>query len=250
LGSDISSLTKLIKRAVPGGTTIIDIRANRVAELCAERASRGVGLISETSPAEQKAPEGHDTVTLVIPKIANAWFSFHSVKCQPRDNKMFAKTTHVRRALRMLRMTVSLAVGAIASSGALSVAEAQIAPSPPVTSVVEQIIKGWQTSNTAKELISAEMQAVADKQTGGSGTYQGLVALGAVASTRVMSEQVLPKDTLFAAQVTHAKGASAWLIGIDQPTRLASHIAFVEMSAQPKVIGGAHLLCLLTKNMC
>jgi hypothetical protein len=99
LGSDISCLTKLIKSAVPGGTTIIDTRANRLAELCSERASRGDGQISEASPAEQKAPEAHDTVTLVRPKIANAWFSGHSVKSQPRDNKMLAKTTHVRRAL-------------------------------------------------------------------------------------------------------------------------------------------------------
>lgn len=145
-------------------------------------------------------------------------------------------------AVATLALTATVAW---AAGDATSSAPPSAKPAADMGRFLTELASGWQTGKDTSHLASAYILDVVKVQTKGKGYYQDLADLGPVTGARVLSQQQLPKGTLYAMAATHEHGGSAWLIGIDAKTGMATYVAIPEMSKAPQLTEAAHPACLM-----
>ena len=78
-----------------------------------------------------------------------------------------------------------------------------------ISRFLEELIAGWQSGSDTSYLASPYILDVVKVQTKGKGLYDELAVPGPVTGVKVLSQQALPKGTLYAMSATHQSSGSA-----------------------------------------
>ena len=92
--------------------------------------------------------------------------------------------------------------------------------------VLYQLIEQLQTGTSGSVIYSPELREVIAQQTGNTGVYRSLLALGRVTSITMEAVMPMSRGTAYSMVATHSKGASTWQIGVASATNRIEYLEF------------------------
>jgi hypothetical protein len=137
--------------------------------------------------------------------------------------------------VRQMLFALTAALALIVSGLQLSASYAQsLDPRPYLLNFIRQM----QTGTPSQGLIGPALWNLIAQQTGGSGYYPVLAALGPVTEIAVQQQVDLPQGTVFAMTSRHAQGICGWHIGIGSMTGKIEYSSFFVGSSPPALPAG------------
>jgi hypothetical protein len=137
------------------------------------------------------------------------------------EKQMF-RTSATRRS----RFAALAFGGFLALTTSFATGQAQSTSPTEPRELLRSIISGWQNGSDTSSFLSPQMAAVVKQQTQDTGIYKEIQGIGTVGNVEILSQQQLPKGTIYFMRAQGQNGYTDWLVGIGSESGRADYITF------------------------